>query len=163
MTLLACQITREKASAPIPENIFSGDAENRSWRRSFLTSERFSVYFLHAVQERTWNHHGEEYYEVPKAARSAEELLPDVLAKFRGGDPEPATIDIPVGPASHFEEPRRLQKEKRGRNSQPPRISSAFEPAGTARIRRDFVPEPLQDPAIVRLSSQTTPLAGRDS
>ncbi len=40
--------------------------------------ERFSVYFLHSVQQHM-DHHGEEYYEAAKAARSAAELLPDAL------------------------------------------------------------------------------------
>lgn len=40
--------------------------------------ERFSVYFLHAVQQHM-DHHGEKYYEDAKAARSAADLLPAAL------------------------------------------------------------------------------------
>jgi hypothetical protein len=40
--------------------------------------QRFSVYFLHCVQEHM-KHHGEEYYDAAKTARSAADLLPAAL------------------------------------------------------------------------------------
>jgi hypothetical protein len=40
--------------------------------------ERFSVYFLHCVQQHM-QHHGEQYYDLAKAARRAADLLPEAL------------------------------------------------------------------------------------
>jgi hypothetical protein len=40
--------------------------------------ERFSVYFLHCVQQHM-QHHGEDYYDLAKAARRAADLLPAAL------------------------------------------------------------------------------------
>lgn len=52
--------------------------------------ERFSVYFLHCVQEHM-AHHGEEYYERAKTSLRAAESLPDIMAKVRLGDIERST------------------------------------------------------------------------
>ena len=46
--------------------------------------ERFSVYFLHCVQEHM-RHHGDEYYEAAKAARPIASILPDVTREVRPG------------------------------------------------------------------------------
>lgn len=49
--------------------------------------KRFSVYFLHCVQEHM-SHHGEEYYKAAVAARSAADSLPAVMARVRIGQAE---------------------------------------------------------------------------
>src|SRR5436190_14286201 len=46
--------------------------------------ERFSVYFLHCVQEHL-RYHGEEYFKRAVHARSAEDALPSVLGKVGVG------------------------------------------------------------------------------
>lgn len=47
--------------------------------------ERFSIYFLHCVQEHL-THHGEEYYDAAKAALRAAEQLPEILRQVRRGE-----------------------------------------------------------------------------
>jgi hypothetical protein len=52
--------------------------------------ERFSVYFLHCVQQHM-QHHGEEYYDLAKADRHAADSLPVVLGKITRGEAERTT------------------------------------------------------------------------
>jgi hypothetical protein len=54
--------------------------------------QRFSVYFLHCVQEHL-KHHGEEYYEAAKASQRLAEQLPEVMRNVRRGETE-RTADV---------------------------------------------------------------------
>lgn len=54
--------------------------------------ERFSVYFLHCVQEHL-KHHGEEYYEAAKVSHRTAEQLPEILRAVRRGEME-RTADV---------------------------------------------------------------------
>lgn len=47
--------------------------------------ERFSVYFLHCVQEHL-KHHGEEYYDAAKSSLRLTEQLPDIVRQVRRGE-----------------------------------------------------------------------------
>lgn len=57
-------------------------------RRSKI--QRFSVYFLHCVQEQM-KHHGEEHYETAKAALRAAESLPEIMRQVRIGEIDRST------------------------------------------------------------------------
>lgn len=71
--------------------------------------QRFSVYFLHCVQEHM-KHHGEEYYDRAKAALRLAESLPEIMAKVRVGEIQRST-DVMV--ALH-----RTLKSRGGRKKQ---------------------------------------------
>jgi hypothetical protein len=71
--------------------------------------ERVSVYFLHCVQEHL-KHHGEEYYNQAKAARTAEDFLPAVMRNVQVGVDPVTTRSLP--------ELHRILKSRGGRKKQ---------------------------------------------
>jgi hypothetical protein len=56
---------------------------------------RFSVYFLHSVQEHM-KHHGDQYYYTAKAARPIADVLPAAIRASNrpGRDPDPTTSTL---------------------------------------------------------------------
>jgi hypothetical protein len=54
---------------------------------------RFSVYFLHAVQEHM-KHHGDQYYYMAKAARPIGAVLPSVTRHVRPGAGQDHTTEV---------------------------------------------------------------------
>jgi uncharacterized protein YjaG (DUF416 family) len=72
--------------------------------------ERFSAYFLHCVQTHM-QHHGEEYYEAAKAARSAADILP---AAMRGAHIVRADVTT-----QSLAELHRMLKSRGGRKKKP--------------------------------------------
>jgi uncharacterized protein YjaG (DUF416 family) len=72
--------------------------------------ERFSAYFLHCVQTHM-QHHGEEYYEAAKAARSAADMLP---AAMRGAHIVKADVTT-----QSLAELHRMLKSRGGRKKRP--------------------------------------------
>ena len=68
------------------------DAIKQHGRRDKI--DRFEIYFLDCVQKHM-KHHGEEYYEAAKAARSAADVLPTVLRRVQVGAADLTTAAQP--------------------------------------------------------------------
>jgi hypothetical protein len=67
------------------------DAIKRHGNRAKI--QRFSVYFLHSVEEHM-KHHGDEYYYASKAARPIGAILPAVMRNVRPGPAPDRTTEI---------------------------------------------------------------------
>jgi hypothetical protein len=67
------------------------NAIKRHGRRAQI--QRFSVYFLHSVQEHM-KHHGDQYYYMAKASRPISAILPSVTRHVRPGAAPDSTTEV---------------------------------------------------------------------